>query len=55
MLHHQFLIWVLALHEEQQTKLHNLQTTKNTRKREKYQEAKYGSFNMFIIINHPLH
>jgi hypothetical protein len=27
---------------------------KNTRKREKNQEAKYGSFNMFIIVNRPL-
>jgi hypothetical protein len=53
-LHHQFLIGALALHEEQQTKLHNLQVTKNTIKREKHQEAKYGSFNMFIIVNHPL-
>jgi hypothetical protein len=54
-LHHQYLIWALALHEEQQTKCHNLQTTKNTRKRDKHQEAKYGSLNMFIIVNHPLH
>jgi hypothetical protein len=50
MLHHQPLIWTLTHHEEQQTNVHNLQTTKH-KKNKKEVKKKNAAPPMFMMHN----